>query len=810
MPFTLYCTNLSVNDTKCEWFIKLPGTDFIRMSNIESPAVDIYHYGTTYIRLKINDDDSLTKTYSIDVYSLKDTPKILTPLIDQKLEKTNIKLSWQEGLNLNKYLLSIFNETKKKLIYYEKKINKNDFMFPRGLIDEGCKYKIRVESVDPLNDIVFFDESSFFIDGKLDMRLKPAGIDNTLDLATVVNSNVNIFGRLRNAKDIDYYKFEIPDNSNFELTYKLDRGTNINIDIESKDGATQRCFVTENKKFNEYSNVLKAGTFYLKVYKKSKDKNPNDYQIKLNCSKYNPKLLLIYVGYGYMNYPNEKFGFYSDEDIKRMVNSDKTLNTNEFLIVTGSQGGYGAHEAVLPGTELKVVDTIKTDVTGRNPDNRSAIKNEILNKLLEYKDINNNGVKEKNPSRIPLDRTLNTFVDDSVTLALRIIKEDKKAKIWFCFPIHAQPNIAEYYIKPYKEEIIAGIKKRLDKVNKNIWFDNIIGFYYSNEDIPRWYTLFDKNEKNFIRTNPIVKTMNALSTTVKNQYKKMMLWIPYLGDSPGNIERVGYVANETNIFDYVLVQPTRYWDSSGYISQNSGDTQITFKPELADQIKDQFEVNVSCEGAKRLIISVYNRRDIKICEKSVDDFEGTISFKPGKGLYTINVEAVYDSGNKYYCKAVIFDKNGTWRYNLDTVARSTKENAVYYVGSNGKDGKIVAPKTSRTKIGYEMEVDAYAFADPNIIRAQDINLFLNEKTDEASKLRYKYMREEMAKYYKYQVLKKTEFYNAYLKTFKNLGKGYPVGFFAGDRREVLESLNNGITVDSDRVFNIVSDFFGDA
>lgn len=58
--------------------------------------------------------------------------------------------------------------------------------------------------------------------------------------------------------------------------------------------------------------------------------------------------------------------------------------------------------------------------------------------------------------------------------------------------------------------------------------------------------------------------MDAMSDLVKGSYGKEFLWMPYMEMIPGvgldkNDVRVGYVANRSTIFDYILLQPGYYF-----------------------------------------------------------------------------------------------------------------------------------------------------------------------------------------------------------------------------------------------------------
>lgn len=48
-----------------------------------------------------------------------------------------------------------------------------------------------------------------------------------------------------------------------------------------------------------------------------------------------------------------------------------------------------------------------------------------------------------------------------------------------------------------------------------------------------------------------------------HSYDKNFLWIPYSSDTNGGIyKNLGYVANKTDIFDTILIQPSYFFDKS--------------------------------------------------------------------------------------------------------------------------------------------------------------------------------------------------------------------------------------------------------
>ena len=97
-----------------------------------------------------------------------------------------------------------------------------------------------------------------------------------------------------------------------------------------------------------------------------------------------------------------------------------------------------------------------------------------------------------------------------------------------------------------------------DQVGASVWSSNIGGVYMNMEAI------YGSVNYSNIYENSCIKLMNDISYSVHNLLKTKFLWIPYYGygTNPAEIiKRIGYVAN-TNIFDYVVIQPHYYFDET--------------------------------------------------------------------------------------------------------------------------------------------------------------------------------------------------------------------------------------------------------
>ena len=165
---------------------------------------------------------------------------------------------------------------------------------------------------------------------------------------------------------------------------------------------------------------------------------------------------------------------------------------------------------------------------------------------------------------------------DMATLATRI-KNWTGKHVWLGLPDTPAPKdvitLKEY--KEYATKLINCANELKERVN--IWmggsqyFDTYVeGFYMCREHIlvpgdeekgkPVYgVTLTASNPT----AHPQVAMMNIVSNHVHNTLKKKMMWIPYYGVG-GNwnntIYSIGVVANKTNIYDYVFLQPSYYFN----------------------------------------------------------------------------------------------------------------------------------------------------------------------------------------------------------------------------------------------------------
>jgi hypothetical protein len=116
--------------------------------------------------------------------------------------------------------------------------------------------------------------------------------------------------------------------------------------------------------------------------------------------------------------------------------------------------------------------------------------------------------------------------------------------------------MAKKFNTVYAQNFLYPIK---DKLSPTIWENNVSGFYYATEAIVQWYTDFDRTNTVDFGT-PVVNNMKYLSDILHPMGKKF-LWIPYYRSDSNHVDdvRIGYVGNRSNIFDYIIIQPSYYF-----------------------------------------------------------------------------------------------------------------------------------------------------------------------------------------------------------------------------------------------------------
>lgn len=391
-------------------------------------------------------------------------------------------------------------------------------------------------------------------------------VENTsLQNALEVNNNTVFWAKVGSLNEGRYYKLTVDTPSDFDITMTPPDGVDLDMKLYSSAGLEVGSSTNKSGEERITKVSLFPGTYYLKVYGGFFDYSPNTYKVQIKSSIAGfgqaetvpndassskpeaslPQALLLYVGPGQPEF--------TDNDIKKML-IDDPVNTKEFVITeNGAQyntyiNSEGKLTDIVTPEKINALTADKIDSTG----NLDSIKSDYLN---FYKNADKSN-------------SLDYFSDKAVGLALKLIKTDPAVKIYIAIPGVNFHALTDEYIQPVEDKLMNGIKAKLDRVNVNYWEKNIEGFYFSTEGIPYYYSWF-KPDKTIDFNNPVVKTMSSLSNEIHQVYKKKFIWIPYYGSSLNMAEyynknqfvRTGYIANRTDIFDYVILQPTYYFYS---------------------------------------------------------------------------------------------------------------------------------------------------------------------------------------------------------------------------------------------------------
>ncbi len=144
-----------------------------------------------------------------------------------------------------------------------------------------------------------------------------------------------------------------------------------------------------------------------------------------------------------------------------------------------------------------------------------------------------------------------------VTVINKLVANKSTAKIWIGTPGITSKNtpVASTSLDP----VFNFLSYVRDQLGSTMWNTNIAGVYMNMEAV---YGTVDYGN---LTANSCIKLMSDLSAKVHNNLNCKFLWIPYYGygsDPAEVIKRIGYVANKSTIFDYVVIQPHYYFDGT--------------------------------------------------------------------------------------------------------------------------------------------------------------------------------------------------------------------------------------------------------
>ena len=247
------------------------------------------------------------------------------------------------------------------------------------------------------------------------------------------------------------------------------------------------------------------------------------------------KGVLLYVGYN--GYSGSKYHVPTDDALRLMLSTTDEILLIPIVTYNRYTDANGVEHQILSN---EVINSMTADMVG-NPARLATIKSEYISYAA---------------SRIAANYHMDDYIADAVSLGNRLVAINPNVKLWYSVPsaegFHALTHL---FVDSWKQAV-DDIKAAL---GDTVWNNNVQGFYYCGEDIvTSGYTKFNVNNVAGDFDNPIVYAMHQVSDKV-HAYGKNMLWIPYYHAASTSSTNLGYVANKTNIFDTVIMQPSYYF-----------------------------------------------------------------------------------------------------------------------------------------------------------------------------------------------------------------------------------------------------------
>lgn len=252
------------------------------------------------------------------------------------------------------------------------------------------------------------------------------------------------------------------------------------------------------------------------------------------------KPLFLYVGYRY-NSTSVKYATYTDEDLKIL----NEIGVSEVCINFGNAAASYIPDGETEPKPIVTEDDIKNITLEMIGSTSGGILNTVISDYLEKI----KGLDEK--------LLIEDFADFAIEFAERLVAVNPEIEIWYTFPDIFIASLAELYIEPflhYYDRLKAG-------TDPDIWRNNIKGMYWAREDVPvnMYDNLNTENTEDF--DNATVKAMKACADAAHKD-GKLTFWCPYFRNNNDVARPIGYVANQTDIFDYVIIQPGYVFDES--------------------------------------------------------------------------------------------------------------------------------------------------------------------------------------------------------------------------------------------------------
>lgn len=258
-------------------------------------------------------------------------------------------------------------------------------------------------------------------------------------------------------------------------------------------------------------------------------------------AKENFKGILLYTGSrdrsGESIYPA-----YSKEDIRKL----QEIGVNEFILLDGGMlcnhyiDDAGEYHQIVTEEDVDRLDPSVTEI--KSPGWHEKFQEQYRGYIRTH----------------TKGRNLNEHVRLQVEAVHRLVEVDPDIHIWLSFPGVIMHGMVDYYCEAFKTYVFELGKK---SIPAEIWERNIRGYYYHNEDLVNDFAVFENDGSyNSDFNNPGVKHIKYLSELVHAEGKKM-LWIPYFRFDrwARTGERMGILANRTDFFDYIVIQPSYFF-----------------------------------------------------------------------------------------------------------------------------------------------------------------------------------------------------------------------------------------------------------
>ena len=348
-----------------------------------------------------------------------------------------------------------------------------------------------------------------------------------------------------------------------------------------------------------------------------------------------PNALLLYVGTN-SNHFWDPYPAFSNNDL------DKILDATQEFVIINSNATYNYYQK--NGTTTQIVSNSSINAIQSSdiqfPNTLANIKEDYLGLLSSAGSY---------PS-VTLDKSVSAQVE----LAKQIISREPNATIWFSFPTVTFQACAQHYKEPFTY-MFNQIKSQ---IGTTAWNKNVRGFYWGTEAVTSYYTKFDEGAPGNYYNNRMIQLMADIGNLVHNNNKQFM-WIPYNTkdtetSSLYTFIRAGYVANKTNIFDYVTIQP-------GYYQNSDMSNQLNYVKKSAQDNK--FYNNSGCVVGGTKTSSTKIGAEMEIDSKIAGGsnwqgyndryYEYTVRFKPLRGstpftFYAGDRDSLMNSTVLYY------------------------------------------------------------------------------------------------------------------------------------------------------------------